>query len=62
MKNKELDFWFWVIKHLVPNKVVYLCYMRVIAVGTTEKYSNKTPEEIQWNEYADYFCEKYGIE
>ncbi|KFZ27725.1 MAG: hypothetical protein KQ78_00035 [Candidatus Izimaplasma bacterium HR2] len=38
MKSKEIDFWYWVVK-LLPVKLVYFCFMHVMAHSTTGKYS-----------------------
>jgi hypothetical protein len=40
MGNKQLKFWYWFVKWLVPNKIKYFCFMHIMVYATTGKYSN----------------------
>ena len=48
MKNigmKEMNFWYWLVKKL-PKKLVYFCFMHVMAYSTTGKYGNTIVPEL----------------
>jgi hypothetical protein len=46
MSVKEIGFWYWVVKWLVPNKVKYFCFMHIMAYSTTGKYGTTIVPEI----------------
>ncbi len=45
MKSNEMDFWYWLVK-LLPIKLVYFCFMHVMAYSTTGEYSNTVVPEL----------------
>lgn len=56
MKIREVNFWYFIVK-LLPTKLVYFCFMHVMAYATTGKYSNTVVSELTGvdaiNRYAD---------
>ncbi len=44
--KKELDFLYWFVKWVVPNKVKYFCFMHIMAHSTTGKYSSTIVPEL----------------
>ena len=45
MGNKEVKFWYWLVAKL-PKKVIYFCFMYVMAYATTGKYGNTIVPEL----------------
>ena len=45
MRIKEINFWYWVVR-LLPVKLVYFCFMHVMAHATTGKYGNTVVPEL----------------
>ena len=45
MGVKEINLWFFIARHL-PKKIVYFCFMHVMAYSTTGKYGNTTVPEL----------------
>ena len=39
MRIKEVNFWYWLVDKL-PVKLIYFCFMHVMAYSTTGKYEN----------------------
>ena len=39
MGNKEVKFWYFLVG-LLPKKMVYFCFMKVMAYSTTGKYGS----------------------
>lgn len=38
---RETNGWYWVVSHLVPKRLIYFCFMHVLAFATThEKYKH----------------------
>jgi len=54
-KKKEIKPYRW-IAYILPRKVLYWCVIRAWALATTEKYTKKTPYEVDWN----MVCEHLG--
>jgi hypothetical protein len=46
MTSREMGFWYWVISHLIPKKIIYFSFMHVMAYATTGKYGNTVVPEI----------------
>ena len=45
MNIKEVNFWYWLVAKL-PNKLIYFCFMHVMAYSTTGKYGNMIVPEL----------------
>lgn len=45
MGPREVNFWYWVVKHL-PVKLVYFSFLHVMAHSTTGKYSTTIVHEL----------------
>ena len=41
-----LDFVYGKIANVLPNRLVYWCFVRVILWGTTEEYADSNPARI----------------
>lgn len=48
MSLRQVKFWYWLVD-LLPKKLVYFTVMRVWARATTEKYTDKHPDEVTWS-------------
>lgn len=46
MKCKEVNFWYWLVKWIVPKRVKYFCFMHIMAYSTTGKYSSTIVPEL----------------
>jgi hypothetical protein len=47
-------FWQWVANNLAPKELLYFCVIKVWAKASTEKYTNKQPDEITWSDACKY--------
>ena len=45
------------ISWLMPKKFLYWCVIRAWAIATTEKYTNRTPDSLKWDEVLDVLSE-----
>lgn len=43
-----MKFWYWLVG-LFPKKLLYFTVMHVWARATTEKYTDKHPDEVTWS-------------
>ena len=55
-----MDALYRFIANILPNRVVYFCYVRVHAYATTTKYSNTSPDEVTWQEALECWEEQGG--
>lgn len=62
MSIKEVKFFYWLVRHLVPNKVIYFCSMHVIAHSTTGKYGNTVVPSLTAMEAIKRFSEDHKID
>lgn len=60
MTSKQLDRWFWFVKHL-PKKLIYFCAMQMLIEATGGKYGNTVVPEITFVEAIKRYTEKYKI-
>ena len=60
MNVKETNFWFWLVK-LLPNKLVYFCFMHVMAYSTTGKYSSTIVPELSGMDAIKRYGDDKGI-
>ena len=42
------------IANILPRKLLYWCVIKAWAIATTEKYTNKTPYEVNWEMVIKY--------
>ena len=45
MKTREVSFWYWLVSKL-PVKLIYFCFMHVMAQATTGKYGTTIVPEL----------------
>jgi len=45
MSVRETNFWFWLVSKL-PKRLIYFCFMHVMAHSTTGKYGNTIVPEL----------------
>lgn len=43
-----------ILTNLLPRKMLYWCVIRAWAIATTEKYTKKTPYEVNWEMVVKY--------
>ena len=55
MNKTEMNFWYWLVSKL-PVKVVYFCFMHVMAHATTGKYGSTIVPELSGMDAA----KRYG--
>lgn len=59
MNIKEVNFWYWLVD-LLPAKLLYFCFMKVMCHATTGKYGNTNVPELEGMEavkrYSDDNC------
>jgi len=40
MKPWKLNMYYWIVRNLIPKKLIYFCYMHVGGYATTGKYGD----------------------
>ena len=60
MNNREVNFWFWLVRRL-PNKLLYFAFMQVMAYATTGKYGTTIVPELTGMDAAKRFMDDHGI-
>lgn len=45
MSVRETNFWFWLVRRL-PKRLIYFCFMQVMAHSTTGKYKETIVPEL----------------
>ena len=60
MKNREVDFWYWVADHL-PKRLVYFCFMHVMAYATTGKYGSTIVPDLTGMDAIKRYGDDKGI-
>jgi hypothetical protein len=48
------------IAMMTPRKLLYFMVIRAWAIATTEKYTNKTPDQVTWDMVCKYLDNKRG--
>ena len=43
-----MKFWQWFANNIAPKELLYFAVIKVWAKATCEKYTNKTPDEVNW--------------
>ena len=61
LEKYELDFWFWLVKYFVPNKVKYFCFMHIMAYSTTGKYGDTVTPELTGMDAIKRYGDDKGI-
>lgn len=63
MKNmsvRETNFWFWLVRKL-PKRLIYFCFMHVMAHSTTGQYGNTITPELTGMDAIDRYGKDSGI-
>ncbi len=60
MSVRETNFWFWLVRRL-PKRVIYFCFMHVMAHSTTGKYGNTIAPELTGMDAVKRYGEDVGI-
>lgn len=60
MKLFEVNFWYTLVKFL-PKKLVYFCFMTVMAHSTTGKYGNTVVPELSGMDAIKRYDDDYNI-
>ena len=60
MKVYKLNFWYWLVKKL-PKKIIYFCFMHVMAYATTGKYSSTIVPELTGMDAIKRYGDDKGI-
>ena len=45
MKTKQVKVWYWLV-NMLPTKMIYFCFMHVMAYSTTGKYGSTIVPEL----------------
>ena len=61
MKLRELEFWYWITSKL-PKKLIYICFMNVLAEVTTGAYKHREPGEVLAMDAIKVYAKDHGIE
>jgi hypothetical protein len=61
MSNNEVNFWYWFVRTLVPQKVIYFCFMHVMAHSTTGEYGHTVVPELSGMDAIKRYADDKGI-
>ena len=50
----EINLWYWIVDKL-PKKLLYFCFMHIMAYSTTGKYSNTIVPDLTAMDAVDRF-------
>jgi len=60
MKSREINFWYFIVD-LLPKKLVYFCFMKVMAYSTTGKYSSTVVPDLTGMDAIKRYGDDSGI-
>jgi len=60
MGSNEVSFWYWLVGKL-PVKLVYFCFMHVVAYSTTGKYGDTIVPELPAMDAIKRYGDDKGI-
>lgn len=60
MKAKEVKRWYWIV-NLLPKKLIYFCFLHVMAYATAGKYSGTIIPELAGMEAIKRYGDDKGI-
>ena len=60
MNIKQVNFWYWLVKRL-PVKLVYFCFMYIMAYSTTGKYGSTIAPELSGMDAIERYATDKGI-
>jgi hypothetical protein len=61
MKVREVNFWYWLVARL-PRKLVYFCFMHVMAYATTGKYGETVVPELTSMDAIKRYGDDFEVE
>ena len=53
--------WYWIVDRL-PKRVVYFCFMKVMAHATTGKYGSTIVPELSGMDAIQRYSDDFGVE
>ena len=60
MKEREVNFWYFIVG-LLPRKLVYFCFMQVMAYSTTGKYGSTVVPDLTGMDAIKRYGDDNGI-
>ncbi len=60
MNTREVGFWYWLVD-LLPKKLVYFCFMHVMAYSTTGDYGSTIVPELSGIDAIKRYGDDNGI-
>ena len=60
MNIQEVNFWYWLVG-LLPKKLIYFCFMHVMAYATTGKYGQTVVPELSGMDAAKRYMDDKGL-
>ncbi|MCP4493265.1 MAG: hypothetical protein GY820_39075 [Gammaproteobacteria bacterium] len=64
MKNmsvRETKFWYWVVRNLMPKKIIYFSFFHVMAHSTTGEYGDTIVPELTGMDAIDRYGKDNGF-
>lgn len=62
MSVREVNFWYWMVRNIIPKKLIYFCFMHVFAEVTTGEGSNIVVPELTAIDAINLYGNKHGIQ
>lgn len=60
MTMREVTFWYWLVDRL-PRKLVYFCFMKVMAHATTGKYGYTVVPELGGMDAVERYANDFRV-
>lgn len=60
MSNFELNFWFWIVKHL-PKKIIYFATMHLGSLCTTGEFSSTIVPDLTLMDAVSRYHDNYMV-
>lgn len=60
MSVRTVKFWYWLV-NLLPKKLIYFCFMKVMVHSTTGKYSHTVVPELAGMDAIKRYTHDVGV-
>lgn len=57
---REVKFWYWLV-HRLPKRLIYFCFMQIMAHSTTGKHGNTIVPELTGMDAIDRYGADNGL-
>ena len=62
MKLWKINMYYWIVRNLIPKRLIYFCYMHVAAHATTGKYGDTEVPALSMMDAINRYGKDFKIE